>query len=261
MKFNIPVKDNARLSRVVELIGSDEEIWQQLKCANITAVDRMGYSDHGPVHAKIVSNIALKILRILTSRGIVPSIVEHYGKEGMDNDDAEIVVVLAAFLHDIGMLIHRHQHDLYGIVIAQPVLKRLLDDYPPGKKRVIMISEILHAMTFHDSNVPPLTVEGGIVRISDGLDLAEGRARIPFDMGKKDIHAVSAMAINDVDIFEGKENQKPVQIRITMSNSAGIFQVDELLKRKVEVSKLAEYVHVTAKITGAEKGIVTEIDF
>jgi metal-dependent HD superfamily phosphatase/phosphodiesterase len=260
MKFNIPSRDNARLARVVELIEVDEELEQLLKCANITAVDRMGYSDHGPTHSKIVANIALRIMRILLSRGVTPSIVEHYAGEEMDSHDAEVVVVLAAFLHDIGMVIHRYQHDLYGIVVARPVLERLLEDYPP-RKRAIMVSEILHAMTFHDSPVPPLTVEGGIVRIADGLDMEEGRARIPFEAGKKDIHAVSALAIEEVDIFEGGKDEEPVQIRITMSNSAGIFQVDELLKRKIEVSKLAEYVHVTARMSGAEKGILKKIDF
>jgi metal-dependent HD superfamily phosphatase/phosphodiesterase len=260
MKLNIPVRDNAKLKRAVRNIESDCELEQHLKCSNITAVDRMGYSDHGPVHSKIVANMALKILRILTGRGVVPSLVQNYGRDGMDGHDAEVVVVMASLLHDIGMNIHRHQHDLYGIVLARPVLERVLADYSP-EGRVIMIAEILHAMTFHDSDVPPLTVEGGVVRVADGLDMKQGRARITFDLGKKDIHAVSALAIEDVDIFEGKPDQKPVQIRITMSNSAGIFQVDELLRHKVMVSGLTGHVHVAARITEAEKGILKEIDF
>ncbi len=260
MRLNIPVKSNRKLAAVVKAIEGDECLEQLLKCANITAVDRMGYSDHGPTHAKIVANHALRILRILVARGVTPSIVTHYGKEGMDGTDAEVVVVLAAYLHDVGMAIHRHHHDLYGIELARPVLERALQGYGPTG-RTIMTSEILHAMTFHDSDVAPLTVEGGIVRVADGLDLAEGRARIPFMAGKKDIHAVSALAIQSVGISEGGRDEKPVQIRIVMSNSAGIFQVDELLKRKVEVSRLTDYVHVKATITGSEKGIIKELDY
>lgn len=260
MKLNIAARNNARLKRVMELVEADAELESHLRCANVTAVERMGYSDHGRVHAKIVARMALRILRILTSRGVVPSIAQHYGKEGMSAEDAEVVVVLAALLHDIGMMIHRHQHDLYGIVLARPVLERVLAGYEP-ERRVIMMAEVLHAMTFHDSDVPPLTIEGGIVRIADGLDMEEGRARIPFDLGKRDIHAVSALAIDKVEVSEGGDGEKPVQIRITMSNSAGIFQVDELLKRKINISALIDYIHVRATITGAEKGILKEIDF
>ncbi|MCX6818820.1 MAG: HD domain-containing protein [Candidatus Aenigmarchaeota archaeon] len=260
MKFNIPSKKNKKLRRIVALIEKDKRLEQMLKCANITAVDRLGYSDHGSTHSKIVANIALKILRILTSGGVVPSIVKNYEKNGMDMEDAEVVVVMASFIHDIGMVVHREKHDLYGITVARPVLERLLKSYPPEKLE-IMASEILHAMTFHDTLVPPLTVEGGVVRIADGLDMAEGRARIPFEAGKKDIHGVSAMAIEDVNIAKGGANEKLVQIKISMSNSAGIFQVDELLKDKITGSGLAYYIHVTAEITGPEKGILGKIEF
>jgi len=34
-----------------------------------------------------------------------------------------------------------------------------------------------------------------------------------------------------------------------MSNSAGIFQVDELLKGKIEGSGLEKYIHVVSEIT------------
>ncbi len=244
MKFNIPVKSNAKLDKAVKLIEKDAGLEQMLKCANVNAVERLGYSDHGPVHSKIVANIALKISRILTSRGIVPSIVKNYG---ISSDDAEVVVVLAAFLHDIGMTVHRAQHDFYGIAIAQPVLEKLFQDYTE-EKRAIMVSETLHAMAFHDSDIPPFTVEAGIVRVADALDMEEGRARIPFQIGKKDIHAISALAIERVDIDEGNKGEKPVQIRILMSNPAGIFQVDELLMKRVRISGLADYIHVSAKI-------------
>jgi metal-dependent HD superfamily phosphatase/phosphodiesterase len=260
MKLNLPERDNWKLAAVVSTVEEDEALEQLLKCANITAVDRMGYSDHGPVHAKIVANMALKILRLLIARGVAPSLVKNYAADGLDGDDAEVVVVLGAYLHDVGMIVHREKHDIYGIAVAQPVLERLLASYSV-RHRVILTAEILHAMTFHDSDVPPLTVEGGVVRVADGLDMAGGRARIPFEIGQKGIHAVSALAIEQVSVQEGGPGQAPVQIHIRMSNSAGIFQVDELLRRKIQVSGLADHFHVTAEITGAEKGILDRIEF
>jgi hypothetical protein len=77
--------------------------------------------------------------------------------------------------------------------------------------------------------------------------MEEGRARIPFQGGKVDIHSVSALSIEKVSIQEGDE--KPVTIRITMSNSAGIFQIDELLKPRIENSGLQNCIHVVAEIT------------
>jgi len=49
---------------------------------------------------------------------------------------------------------------------------------------------------------------------------------LTFEAGKTDIHAISAMAIDRVDIRKGEE--VPIVVEITMNNSAGIFQVDEL---------------------------------
>ena len=76
------------------------------KCSNVMAIDRMGYTDHGPTHVKIVSNLALKLMRILVERELItPSIVENYG---MKREDAEVVVVLGSMLHDLGMIVqHR----------------------------------------------------------------------------------------------------------------------------------------------------------
>jgi hypothetical protein len=75
-----------------------------------------------------------------------------------------------------------------------------------------------------------------------------GRARIPFKSGKIDIHAVSALSIEKVEISE--KGKKHITIRIKMTNSAGIFQIDELLKPRIENSGLQEYFHVVAEITG-----------
>ncbi len=81
-----------------------------------------------------------------------------------------------------------------------------------------------------------MTVEAGIVRIADALDMEEGRAKVPFQAGKVGIHSVSAFSIEEVAIQKG--DAKPVTIRITMSNSAGVFQIDELLKPRIENSGL-----------------------
>ena len=55
-------------------------------------------------------------------------------------------------------------------------------------------------------------------------------------------------AIDQVRLRKG--TNKPIRIEIEMSNSAGVFQVDELLKRKLRNSSIAPYVQVVARIEG-----------
>ena len=76
----------------------------------------------------------------------------------------------------------------------------------------------------------------------------KGRSRIPFEAGEVNIHSVSAAAVDAVDIETGEV--KPVRISITMTNAAGLFQLDELLKDKLKGSGLEPYIEVAATIKG-----------
>jgi metal-dependent HD superfamily phosphatase/phosphodiesterase len=208
----------------------------------------MGYTDHGPTHVKIVANLALRLLRILVDKQVTPSIVKNYG---MRNEDAEVVVVLGSIFHDLGMVVARNDHEKYSVLLALEFIERCLTPVYSEEERAIICSEVLHAIVTHEQPSKPLTVEAGIVSIADALDMEAGRARIPFKAGKIDIHAVSALSIEKIEIVE--DEAKPITIKITMSNSAGVFQIDELLKPRIEGSGLKEYIHVVAEITGEKE--------
>ena len=251
--FNIPFRDNLKLKHIIDAVKKDVKLQTMWRCSNVMAIDRMGYTDHGPTHVKIVSNSALKLLRILVKNKIVPSIVKNYG---MKNEDAEVVVVLGSIFHDLGMTVARDKHVWFSALLAMSFLDKYLAPIYSEEERTIICSEVLHSIVTHEDPNKPLTVEAGIVRIADALDMEEGRARIPFQSGKVDIHSVSALSIEKVDIQEGEE--KPVIIRITMSNSAGIFQIDELLKPRIENSGLQNYIHVVAEITWEKERRIIE---
>jgi metal-dependent HD superfamily phosphatase/phosphodiesterase len=246
-KFNIPTRHNEKLQAVVERINADEELWQLWHCANVNAMDRAGITDHGDVHIRIVANAALKMLRMLTDAGIQTSIEANYD---MTKEDAGVVVVLAACLHDLGLSVHRDDHEHYSLFLARQKLPHFLDGLYDVRQRTIMISEILHAMIAHRWDVRCLTLEAGVVKVADALDLTEGRSRIPFEAGSVNIHSVSAAAINSVELKPGEE--RPIRVEIMMSNSAGVFQVDELLKRKLKNSSIAPYVEVIARVEEGE---------
>ena len=238
--FNIPFRDNVKLKHVIDCVKRDVKLQTLWKCANIMAIDRMGFTDHGPTHVKIVANISLKLLRILVDSKVVPSIVKNYG---MKTEDAEVVVVLGSIFHDLGMAVAREEHEVYGASLALRFIEKYLEQIYSEEERTIICSEVLHAIVSHEEPRKPLTIEAGIVRIADALDMEKGRARIPFQAGKVDIH-------------EGEKT--PVTIKITMSNSAGVFQIDELLKPRIENSGLKSYIHVVAEITGEKESRILE---
>jgi len=206
-------------------------------------------SDHGPVHVQIVANSALKLLRLLVDAGIPAGVMRDYG---MEKEDAEVAVVLAALFHDVGMSIHRENHEAYSLFVAQPRLRELLGEFYDPPRDTILRSEILHAIIAHRSGGSPLTV----LRIADALDMAEGRSRIPFERGSTSIHSVSAAAIESVHIEEGEKT--PVRIRVEMTNSAGVFQVDQLLRKKLSGSGLERFLQVEAHIEAEEEKALVE---
>lgn len=230
---------------LLDRINENAELLQLWKCANMNAVDRAGINDHGEIHIRIVSNAALRILRLLVEGGIEPSVVKDHH---MTLDDAEVVVVLAACLHDIGIAAHRDDHEKYSLILAYPKSRELLHGLYEEPSLTIMASEVMHAIVSHNARETCLTIEAGILKVADALDMTEGRSRIPFETGKINIHSVSAKAVDSVDIEKGSEH--PVRIVITLANSAGIFQVDELLRNKLRNSSIECYVEVTVKIEG-----------
>lgn len=240
--IRVPTAKNKLLEQVLDKINGNEEIVSLWNILNVNAIDRMGMSDHGPIHFQIVANIALRLMRILQKHKVEMSIVKDFK---LTHDHAEVVVVLASILHDMGMSIHRTNHEEYSLFLVNTLLRETLS-YLPINERTIVISETLHAIISHRSGGRPLTVEAGVVRIADALDMSSGRSRIPFEAGKINIHSLSAYAVEGIEILEGKD--RPVLINISMSNSAGIFQVDELLKEKMDHSGIEQYFEIKASV-------------
>jgi uncharacterized protein len=252
MRINVPVRGNRKLRTLIERVNEDKKLKAWWHVSNVNAVARMEINDHSWVHIQIVTNIALKLLRQLTKHHVEPSVVRDFG---MTRDDAEIVVTLAALTHCVGMSIHRHGHEDFSLFLAEPKLQELLEGIYDEPDRTVIVSEVLQAIISHRADGQPLTIEAGLIRVADALDMAKGRSRIPFERGRVSMHSLSAAAIEDVTISDGEE--RPILIEILMNNSSGIFQVDGLLKAKLRGSGLEPYVEVVAHIdTETERRLV-----
>ncbi|HLF29160.1 MAG TPA: HD domain-containing protein [Anaerolineae bacterium] len=241
--FSVPARRNPQLQVLVDRINADEELWHLWRCANVNAVDRLSLGDHGEVHIRIVANAALRLLRLLRDAGRLPGVVAQHH---LTAEDAEVVVVLAAALHDLGLAIRGDTHQTFSLDLVQLKAKELLADLYPIRERTIIVAEVLHAILAQHDACRCLTLEAGVLKVADALDLAEGRSRIGFEHGRSGSPALSASAVDEVKIRRGE--QRPVRIEIRMSRSAGIAQADELLRRKLPHSTLADLVEVVARI-------------
>jgi metal-dependent HD superfamily phosphatase/phosphodiesterase len=252
MRINVPVRGNRKLRTLVERVNADRQLKGWWHVSNVNAVARMEINDHSWVHIQIVTNIALKLLRQLTKHHVEIGVVRDYGYAA---DDAEVVVTLAALMHCIGMSVHRHGHEDFSLFLSEPKLRELLDGLYEEPDKTVVVSEVLQAIISHRADGQPLTIEAGLIRVADALDMAKGRSRIPFERGRVSMHSLSAAAIEDVTITDGEE--RPILIEIRMNNSSGIFQVDGLLKAKLRGSGLEPYVEVVAHIdTETEQRLV-----
>ena len=231
------------IKKVYYYLESDPEVQALWYMANTMAVNRLKYNDHGPVHARITAGAALYIYKLLRNSGVESSLI----KDGVVSREEYtwLVPLIGGLLHDIGNSIHRDLHEKLGSILAAPIVERALarvisDTY----ERVKLRQEIMHAIHCTSYDVDCLTIEAGCVKVGDGLDMAEGRARVPYKLGGVSIHSVSALSIKMVEITTS--DKRPVRINVYMSEKAGLFQVDNVLMPKLNKTPLKNHVEVYA---------------
>jgi metal-dependent HD superfamily phosphatase/phosphodiesterase len=252
VRVKAPTRGNRRLEKFLDAVNRDDEVRTWWYMAQVHA-ERLGMSDHSWVHMQIVLNIALRLTRLLDKGGVKGAMVTDHG---MGERDVEVVVAGGALLHDVGMSIHRADHEEYSLFLAREALPRLLDGIYEEPEKSIIMAEVLHAIIGHRRRGQPYTVEAGIVRVADALDMAEGRTRVPLEAGQEGIHSISAAAIDRVNIAAGEN--RPIRLEIELNNSAGIFQVDDLLATKIRDTPLAEHIEVVAEVQGeSEKRLLS----
>ncbi len=248
------LKNYPKCTEMVQDLFSDIELQEMQDYANNVSIKRLGYNDHGPVHMRQVAINAIKMLIILQEAGIKTSLeTEEIGTF----EDSMCAVVIAALMHDLGMMIGRQDHEEMSVMLATPIIDKTLNKIFPNDvhKRVVIKSLALEAIIGHMSSRKIHSLEAGIILIADGCDMTKGRARIPLAIHNTpkvgDIHKYSANAITRVGIRHGEN--KPIQIDIEMSSEVGFFQIEEVLLTKVESSPAKQYIELYAGVTGQDK--------
>lgn len=235
--------EHPRADAMHALLCGDPEANALWEMANYNAIAKLGFTDHGPLHAHIVAAAAVRLLQLLIEAGHTPDTV-HAGVGGIE--DAFCVVVAGALLHDVGNALTRANQESNGVILAQPLLRRMLPElYPNPRQRTQILAAILSTIATHRAEPEPVTLEGSIVTVADATDITGGRGKISFDAGKIDIHAISALSIRSVAI-EPTHGNPPIAIEVDMSGEAGIFQVEQTLVRKLLRTPLRDEIAVRA---------------
>jgi len=242
-----------RVNEILAFVRSDTEITTYLDAQNVNPVARKGYNDHGSKHIEIVRDRALCLYELLKRGG-----VEFNGaaQQGLDEADEAVIITLAATLHDIGHVVHRDDHPYYSIPLAADILDRVLGEFYDLPEVVRMKGEILRAIICHHTEEEPLTLEAGVVRVADALDMEQGRSRVPYEEGGRGINTVSSQAIERVILREQEGPQ--VLVEIEMTNAAGVYQVDNLLKSKIEESGLQDLLRIVAVNSHSDENRIVE---
>lgn len=245
---------SGRALRVAELLLADEEVHAMQEYGNTVSIRRLGFNDHGPVHMRKVARNAIVMLDLLRKAGIQTSL-EAEGTGAYE--DSLSAVMLAAFLHDLGMSVGRQDHEIHSAYLAVPCIDRILavayaDSLP---RRVAIRALAIEGIVGHMASRRIHSIEAGVILVADGCDMERGRARIPLflnaDPRVGDIHKYSANSIEKVTIGAGAT--KPIRIEVQMSSEVGFFQVEEVLLTKVDKSTIKPHIELTAGVVGAER--------
>jgi metal-dependent HD superfamily phosphatase/phosphodiesterase len=232
-----------RVNETLEYLTDDEEVDVYLEAQNVNPVTRKRYNDHGKKHIDIVRNRALCLYDLLKGEGVA---FNGAADQGLDEADEAVIVTMAATLHDIGHVVHRDEHPYYSIPLAADIMDRIIPDleFYDTREAIRLKGEVLHAILCHHVEEDPLTTEAGVVRVADALDMEQGRSRIPYEEGGRGINTVSSQAIKRVKLQPGDDHT--VLVEIEMSNAAGVYQVDNLLKAKLSGSGLENHIRIVA---------------
>ncbi len=121
-RVGAPTRGNRRLEALLEGLNDDPEVRAWWHMAQVQS-ERLRMSDHSWVHVRVVLNIALRLFRLLVKGGVEPAMVTDHA---MKERDAEVVVAAGSLLHDIGMSIHRVDHEAFSLFLAERKLREHL---------------------------------------------------------------------------------------------------------------------------------------
>ena len=208
-----------------EMVRSSPEIRTYITQAD-ASLTALGFTEHSFAHVTKCAEVAA---RILTQLGYTPKEVE--------------LARIAAYMHDIGNVVNRHDHALSGATMAFRILDKMGME-PPD------VAAVITAIGHHDdSTAYPVNAIAAALILADKTDVRRSRVRnretINFDIHDRVNYAVTDQTL--------KINTDKRVISLNLQLDTGICSMYEyfeiFLGRMLMCRGAAELLNATFKLT------------
>lgn len=185
----------------------------------------IGYTEHGARHANLTASIAYNTLKRLAYQ----------------ERDAQLAA-MAAYLHDIGNMVSRINHEHTGAMLANSILLRLGMD--PVERGIVMGAIGNH----EEKGGEPVSPVGAAVILADKSDVHRSRVRNP-DMTTFDIHDRVNYAVEH-SFLRVDEKGKTISLELTIDTKLSqVMEYFEIfLTRMVMCRRAAQFLACEFKL-------------
>lgn len=187
--------------------------------ALITEADRqlevLGYTEHGQRHARLVAKNARMVLTAL-------------GRE----DRACELASIAGYLHDIGNVVNRDQHERISAVLAREVLLRLGAGYADTAQVMAAIGN------HHEVGGNPVSEVSAALILADKADVHRSRVR-NADLISFDIHDRVNYAVRKSGLAVDRERRSITFDLVTDTSIAPVMEYFEIFLTRMIISRRA----------------------
>jgi metal-dependent HD superfamily phosphatase/phosphodiesterase len=185
----------------------------------------IGYTEHGARHANLTASIAYNTLKRLAYQ----------------ERDAQLAAI-AAYLHDIGNMVGRINHEHTGAMLANSILLRLGMD--PVERGIVMGAIGNH----EEKGGEPVSPVGAAVILADKSDVHRSRVRNP-DMTTFDIHDRVNYAVEH-SFLRVDEKGKTISLELTIDTKLSqVMEYFEIfLSRMVMCRRAAQFLACEFKL-------------
>jgi hypothetical protein len=175
----------------------------------------LGYTEHGPRHARLVAKNARAVLVAL----------------GAEERSTELAAI-AGYLHDIGNVVNRERHERTSALLARDILLRRGMDY--GET-----AQIMAAIGNHDENSGnPVSDVSAALILADKADVHKSRVRNPAFI-KFDIHDRVNYAVKHSALTVRSEDRS-IRFDLTVDTSvSSVMEYFEIFLSRMVISRRA----------------------
>lgn len=187
--------------------------------ALVTEADRqlevLGYTEHGPRHARLVAKNAKAVLAAL------------------DCDERTIeLAAVAGYLHDIGNVVNREQHERVSAILAREILLRLGTGYAETAQVMAAIGN------HHEVGGNPISEISAALILADKADVHRSRVRNP-DLISFDIHDRVNYAVRKSGLSVDRDRRSITFDLTTDTSIAPVMEYFEIFLTRMIISRRA----------------------